>query len=252
MIRKLLGSQPARRPRLSFGPSTEPVYAIGDVHGCLDLLQRLERLIIKDAARFEGPKRIFMLGDYIDRGPASSQVLEHLAAKPPEGFSRVCLAGNHEVAMLDFLEGRIPLQHWLAFGGDATLASYNVDVDRLRTAYPSEAKLSRFLRTRIPEKHVEFLRRLPVLIDTPHAIFVHAGLRPGLPLERQADEDLVSIRSEFLNSTRPPPKLVVHGHTPTDRITVRNNCINLDTGAVFTGRLSAACLSNGHVRFTST
>lgn len=251
-MRKLLGSQPARRTRLSFGPSTEPVYAIGDVHGRLDLLLDLEQRIVRDAERFEGPKRIFMLGDYIDRGPSSADVLDHLASQPPEGFSRVCLTGNHEVAMLDFIEGRLPLSHWVAIGGDATLASYNIDVDHLRKAYPSEAKLQHFVRTRIPGRHVEFLRRLPVLIDTPHAIFVHAGLRPGVSVGKQTDEDLVSIRSEFLNSASPMPKMIVHGHTPGDRVTVRNNCINLDTGAVFTGRLSAVCLSEGRIRFTST
>lgn len=252
MIRKLLAGTSQSRTRLSFGPSREPIYAIGDVHGRLDLLKALEEKIVQDAARLEGTKRIFMLGDYIDRGPASSQVLEHLMAKPPKGFSRVCLTGNHEAAMLDFVDGRLPLQFWLSIGGDATLSSYGIDIERLQAAYPSEAKLSQIIRARIPEKHVHFLRNMPVLIDTPHAIFVHAGLRPGIPLERQTDEDLVTIRSEFLKNPAPPPKLVVHGHTPGDDVRVRNNCINLDTGAVFTGRLSAACLSEGRVRFTST
>ncbi|MGZ9718702.1 metallophosphoesterase [Rhizobium miluonense] len=229
-----------------------PTYVIGDVHGRYDLLSALERRIVADAAGLPGRKLIIMLGDYIDRGPASAQVVGRLMASPPNGFDRICLTGNHEMEMLAYIDGEISLDDWVALGGDATLASYGADILTLRQQYPSEKKLDTFLRTWLPDDHINFLRRLPIMLDTPQALFVHAGIDPDRSIADQQDDDLVFIRSRFYDSAQPLPKLIVHGHTPIRQAEVSGLRLNLDTGAFHTGRLSAARLWQGRVHITST
>ncbi|MBN8953764.1 MAG: serine/threonine protein phosphatase [Rhizobium tropici] len=229
-----------------------PTYVIGDVHGRYDLLSALERKIVADAAGLPGRKLIIMLGDYIDRGPASAQVIGRLMAPPPNGFDRICLTGNHEMEMLAYLDGGISLDDWVTLGGDATLASYGADIQTLRQQYPSQKKLDTFLRTWLPDDHINFLRRLPILLDTPQALFVHAGIDPDRSIADQQDHDLVFIRSHFYDSAQPLPKLIVHGHTPIRQAEVNGLRLNLDTGAFHTGRLSAARLWRGRVHITST
>ncbi|WP_246658763.1 metallophosphoesterase family protein [Mesorhizobium sp. J18] len=215
------------------------IYAVGDVHGCLDQLLSLERKILADAAEIPGPKLIIMLGDYIDRGPASAQVIDHLAAEPPEGFDRICLAGNHEVMMLDYLERRESRARWLSLGADATLASYGIDHRRLRELYRNGEGIDEMIRETVPAAHAAFLRSLPVLVSAPGFLFVHAGIRPGVELADQKDEDLVSIRSEFYAKAHLIDRLVVHGHTPVERPMLEGKRLNIDTGAYFSGRLTA-------------
>ena len=229
-----------------------PTYVIGDVHGRYDLLSMLERKIVADAAGLPGRKLIIMLGDYIDRGPASAQVVGRLMAPPPNGFDRICLTGNHEMEMLAYIDGEISLDDWVALGGDATLHSYGVDISTLRQQYPSQKKLDTFIRTWLPDDHLEFLRRLPILLDTPQALFVHAGIDPDRPISDQQDADLVFIRSRFYDSAQPLPKLIVHGHTPIKRADARGLRLNLDTGAFHSGRLTAARLWKGRIHITST
>ncbi|OEC94382.1 serine/threonine protein phosphatase [Rhizobium sp. YK2] len=229
-----------------------PTYVIGDVHGRYDLLSALERKIFADAAGLPGRKLIIMLGDFIDRGPASAQVVGRLMAPPPNGFDRICLTGNHEMAMLAYVDGEISLEDWLALGGDATLASYGVDIPRLQQLYPKRKKLDTFIRTWLPDDHVNFLRRLPILLDTPKALFVHAGIDPDRSIADQQDDDLVFIRSRFYDSAQPLPKLIIHGHTPVQRAEVNGLRLNLDTGAFYTDRLSAARLWQGRIHITST
>ena len=229
-----------------------PTYVIGDVHGRYDLLSALERRIVADAAGLPGRKLIIMLGDFIDRGPASAQVVGRLMAPPPKDFDRICLTGNHEMAMLSYIDGEISLDDWAALGGDATLASYGVDIPKLKEQYPKQKKLDTFIRTWLPDDHVNFLRRLPIMLDTPKALFVHAGIDPDRPISEQEDDDLVFIRSRFYDSAQPLPKLIVHGHTPVRQAEVDGLRLNLDTGAFRSGRLSAARLWQGRVHITST
>lgn len=241
-----------RRQRENIDIATIPTYAIGDVHGCYDLLAALERKIYADGSQISGRKLIIMLGDVIDRGPASAQVVSRLMARPPGGFDRMCLTGNHEMAMLAYIDGEIALADWLALGGEATLNSYGLDIQHLTRQYPTQKKLDKFIRTWLPADHVEFLRSLPILIDTPKVLFVHAGIDPDRSIAAQTDEDLVYIRSRFIDSPQPLPKLIIHGHTPVGDVEAHGLRLNIDTGAYRSGKLSAVRLWNGRVQVIST
>lgn len=236
-LRKSAGRE--RRARLLLDMTDTAIYAIGDVHGCLDPLLALERNIVADARDLPGNKLIVMLGDYVDRGPASSQVLDHLVAPPPSGFERVCLAGNHEIVMQDYLEGRASRADWMRMGGEAALLSYGIDHERLRGIYKSEASIDHIIRKSIPAAHLAFLRSLPILVESAKYLFVHAGIRPEIPLERQADADLVFIRSAFYERANLLTRYVIHGHTPVAEAKREGMRVNLDTGAFYTGKLTA-------------
>ena len=233
------GGARERRARLRLDMDDTAIYAVGDVHGCLDELLSLERAIVADGAEITGGKLIVMLGDYIDRGPASAQVLDHLIAAPPEGFERICLTGNHEVQMLDYVEGRLGLAEWLGLGAAETLLSYGIDHQRLEQLYQSPGQVDEVIRKAIPASHLAFLRSLPILIETGRYIFVHAGIRPELALDRQSDEDMVFIRKAFYERVHLLTKYVVHGHTPVGEATRDGARINIDTGAVYGGKLTA-------------
>lgn len=254
-IRRILANtvrlHPARRARLSLDLADVPVYAVGDIHGCHDQFSRLEQRIVADARRFQGRKLLIMLGDYVDRGPASASVISHLVAPPPDGFDRICLVGNHEMAMLDFLDGRLTFPDWARMGGAQTLMSYGVDPTHLESIGLPEEQIATIIRDAIPEEHVEFLRSLPILVDSRRCLFVHAGIRPGVEIEDQSDEDLVFIRSGFLDSDEPLKKWIIHGHTPIERVGPRGRRLNLDTGAYLSGRLTAARLWQGRASILS-
>ncbi|MDG4853012.1 MULTISPECIES: metallophosphoesterase family protein [unclassified Mesorhizobium] len=228
------------------------VYAIGDVHGCYDELSTLEQKIELDALQFRGRKIIIMLGDYVDRGPNSRRVVEHLMAPPPEGFMRVCLAGNHEVAMLAYLDGHLSLEPWLRVGGRETLFSYGIDPDRLADLYGSSEELVERIREAIPATHVAFMRTLPVMICSERFLFVHAGIRPGIALEAQDEADLLNIRSEFLAAAHRLDRWVVHGHTIVDVPTLDGRRLGIDTGAFQSGRLTALRIVGKYGRLLST
>ncbi|WP_051131405.1 metallophosphoesterase [Pseudaminobacter salicylatoxidans] len=228
-----------RRMRLRLDIADTAVYAIGDVHGCLSELVALEREIAADAAALPGRKLIIMLGDYIDRGPEPCQVIEHLMAPPPEGFERVCLTGNHEVAMLDYLDGRLSLLDWMLMGAQATLLSYGIDHDRLGQVHQSLRRVDEAVRSAIPASHVAFLRSLPIMVEAERYVFVHAGIRPELELDQQSDDDLIYIRSAFYESPHPLTKYVVHGHTPVLDAGMQRGRINIDTGCFYSGRLTS-------------
>lgn len=214
-------------------------YAIGDIHGCLEELLSLERKIMADAAAFEGRKLMILLGDVIDRGKASARVVSHLLKPPPPGFERICLAGNHEICMLRYLDGEMRLDDWLAMGGAETLYSYGLDPAHLRSLYASQAEVDDYIRDNIPPEHVEFLRGLPVMAYSRHMVFVHAGVRPGIPLEEQSMEDLTTIRSGFVDGTHRFDRWIVHGHTRVDFPRPVGKRLGIDTGAFETGRLAA-------------
>lgn len=216
------------------------IYAIGDVHGCLRQLLALEQQIVADAAQFAGPRTIVMLGDYIDRGPQSAQVLDHLAGPPPDGFQRICLIGNHEAELLNVLHGESS-RSWLEFGGRETLRSYGIADDRRR----GEAALRRLIEAHIPDEHIAFLEGLPTLLETPGFVFVHAGLRPGVPIDEQSFEDLIWYRDDFVETYQDLGRTVVHGHSIRDELLISPGRIGLDTGAFISGRLSAVRLAPG-------
>ncbi|MGB3899433.1 MAG: metallophosphoesterase [Mesorhizobium sp.] len=241
-----------KRARLRLDLGDTAVYAVGDVHGCLDELLALEDAIARDAEELPGRKLIVMLGDYVDRGPASAQVLDHLVAAPPPGFERICLTGNHEMVMLDYLEGRTSRSGWLAMGAEPTLLSYGIDPERLHLVYGSDRRIDDVIRAAIPAEHAAFLRSLPIMIEAENFLFVHAGIRPELPLDRQSDRDLVFIRDEFYKAAHLLSRYVVHGHTPVTEARRDGMRVNLDTGACFSGKLTALRLWQNSGRYLTT
>lgn len=225
---------PRQPPRV---PEGQVVYAIGDIHGRLDLLQRAADAIARDIERLPPvePVTIF-IGDYIDRGPASRGVLDRLVASAfPTPI--IPLLGNHETMLLDFLEDASVLQRWRSLGGLETLFSYGVDVREAMTGRGFEAAQYNLLRA-FPDQHRAFLLHLPRSVVCGDYFFCHAGIRPSVPLAEQDPEDLIWIRDEFLTSEVDHGKVIVHGHTPVLQLDVRANRINLDTGAFATGRLT--------------
>lgn len=236
---------PVRGERISAQERPALIYAVGDVHGCLDQLVELEARVVADAAGIPGEKWIVMLGDYVDRGPQSARVLEHLIGSPPPGFERICLRGNHDEAMLAALEDGDALEAWLSWGVATTLASYGLDASQiavLERPGPSGKKLE-MLRAHVPGRHVEFLRGLPVMLSVPGYVFVHAGLRPGVALAQQRDSDLLWIRGEFLDADHDFGAVVVHGHTPDDEPFISRRRVGIDTACFASGRLTAVRIS---------
>ena len=239
------------RARLTADEWPAVVYAIGDVHGCRAELDMLEAMIVSDSADVEGEKWLVMLGDYVDRGPRSADVLDRLCSSPPAGFRRICIAGNHEVMMLAFLAAPTTDSDWLRFGGIETLASYHIDMPAFRRASMSRRK--QILQSHIPAEHIEFLEGLPLSLTLPETVFVHAGIRPDLPLEAQSESDMLWIREPFLSNLAPLPYIVVHGHTPTAEPQLFGSRIGIDTGAFATGILTALRLTqDGSAAFLDT
>ncbi len=243
VIRQLLeGPAPTpRSPRLST-TIAGPIYAIGDVHGCFELLLDLESQIVADAAGRAEPPTVVMLGDYVDRGPDSAAVIEHLMDRP-RGYTRFCLVGNHELAMLRYLDDPRHNSGWLEFGGEQTLASYGIVTDELARLGDRGAK--QMLDSHVPLEHRRFLSSLPILIDAPPYVFVHAGLRPGVGLAEQQDRDLSLFRDKFEADYAEFDRIVVHGHTPVASPVVLPHRIGIDTGAYYSGQLSAVALEAG-------
>lgn len=230
------------RTRLTADRWPAVVYAVGDIHGCVAELRLLEAAIVDDSAHVEGEKWIVYLGDYIDRGPDSAGVLDRLIAHPPQGFQRICLTGNHELMMLDYVQNPRPTSGWLSFGGMETLNSYGISSS---TTLESARIVSGTLASHIPNDHLTFLAELPLMLNLPGVTFVHAGLRPGIPLDEQREEDLVFIRDAFFEAPPWPDRLVVHGHTPAAEPVIAPGRICIDTAAFATGRLTAVRLAEG-------
>jgi serine/threonine protein phosphatase 1 len=240
-----------RPPRL---PEGVRVYAVGDLHGSLELLRRLEGSIAEDIADDGSHLSNFIvyLGDYVDRGWQSRELVQHLAHPPRDGVRRVYLLGNHDAWMRDYLRGMPVAGGWLRYGGDATLVSYGVT---LRSGPDEDARLEATrdaMLGAVPASHVEFLERLEIAFSFGDYFFCHAGIRPNVPLASQVTEDLIWIRDPFLDWRGDPGKVVVHGHTVEDRPVVRRNRIGIDTGAYTTGRLTCLVLEGQGRRFLST
>jgi serine/threonine protein phosphatase 1 len=234
----------AARSRPSLRPDEFPViYAIGDVHGCYDQLLEAERRIREDAAIHAERALVVLLGDYLDRGHHSREVIEHLCRPAAAGHRRIALCGNHDEAFRRLLEKPETFPEWSRFAGPETLASYGVDAAYLMR-HGGIPALDRALRDAVPTQHRNFLEELPSMLTVGDIVFVHAGLRPGVPLLQQRDSDLLWIREPFLARGPELPMLVVHGHTPVHRPFFGNGRIAIDTGAFATGRLTVLRIMN--------
>lgn len=240
-----------REPRPAEG---ERVYAVGDIHGRLDLLQQLHALIRADSETRPPAARqtVVYLGDYVDRGHQSRDVVDELLADPLAGFETVHLKGNHEDVFMRFLDDVTLGPSWFSFGGSATALSYGV------TLPPTGDDLSRFeavrqkLLRQVPQAHVDFLTGLPVSHLSGDYFFAHAGVRPGRPLAEQSPDDLLWIRDEFLRRRDDFGAVVVHGHSISGQPDVRANRIGIDTGAYATNTLTCLVLEGTSQRFLRT
>ena len=225
-------------------PAGSRIYAIGDVHGRADLLRELHGRIVEDAANAPSRRVVIHLGDYVDRGLDSRAVLDLLLDEPLPGFERVALLGNHEAMLLRFLQDAEEGSNWLWNGGAATLLSYGVAAPADPQSPQALEACRAALAAAVPERHLAFLHGLPLSHVEGGYAFVHAGLRPGLPLELQVAADLLWIREEFLRSRLDHGHVVVHGHSIKREVEVRPNRIGVDTGAYASGRLSAVALED--------
>lgn len=226
--------------------TADRIYAIGDIHGRLDLLERVIVAIKRDVGE-QGPGALTVtLGDYVDRGPDSRGVLDRLIENPfPTPY--VPLKGNHESLFEVFLADPTTGAFWRQQGGLETLLSYGVRP--LGLGGVSFAKAKEQLLEALPPRHLEFMRTLKISYTHGDYFFCHAGVRPGVPLDQQSEEDLLWIRDEFLGSSANFGKIVVHGHTPMEKPEVKPNRISIDTGAFATGRLTCVALDGGPPRF---
>lgn len=236
-IRQIFRPRPKPTRHLPAIPEGQRVYAIGDIHGRLDLFELLVQAIENDD-RQRGAARtsIILLGDLVDRGPDSAGVIAAARNLQRQRDVRI-IAGNHEEMLLLCLEDIELLRHFLRFGGRETILSYLDD----RTAFDSLTveQTQAAMRDAIPAADVEFIRGLEDRIEIGDYLFVHAGIRPGVPLREQEVRDLHWIREPFLSSEAEHGRCVVHGHTITDAPDIRRNRIGIDTGAYMSGRLTA-------------
>jgi serine/threonine protein phosphatase 1 len=231
------------KPRI---PDNTRIYAIGDVHGRADLLQQMFSAIDESLVTHPVENAVqVLLGDYIDRGPDSRKVIDLLIARATR-HAMVYLKGNHESYALQFLSDPSALSEWRQVGGMNTLLSYGIrpsaedDPDEQR-------KTAAAFRNALPESHVHFLQKLVLSFTCGDFFFVHAGVRPGIPLAQQHEQDLLWIRDDFLLHEEDLGKIIVHGHTPRKEAEVRSNRINIDTGAFATGRLSCLVLQGNDI-----
>jgi serine/threonine protein phosphatase 1 len=229
-------------------PNGVRIYAIGDVHGRADLLAQLLACIDVDAATYPGPRMVeVLLGDYIDRGPQSREVLDILVARSRHR-RMVCLRGNHETYIPDFLQDPAVLAQWRHLGGFETLVSYGV-TPSINTDEQQQRELADAFHRALPDSHRRFLAGLKTCFACGDYFFAHAGVRPGIPLSQQHEQDLLWIREDFLLHEESFGKIVIHGHTPVAEPDIRPNRINIDTGAYATGRLTCLVLEGDDMTF---
>jgi serine/threonine protein phosphatase 1 len=234
MLGFLRSRRVVKQPRL---PDGIRIYATGDIHGRSDLLKEAFTVIDADAARNPASRPIEVyLGDYVDRGPQSAYTLDLLIERSHRRET-VFLKGNHEVFLLEVLRDPTKIEDWRQFGGLQTLMSYGIQ-PTLSPDKAEQADLIRALIEVMPDSHLKFLNGLKLSFLCGDFFFVHAGVRPGIPLKEQREADLLWIRNEFLDSEENFGKFIVHGHTPVPKPDLRSNRINIDTGAYATGNLT--------------
>lgn len=244
-FKRLFGGEPTKKSEI---PAGAWLAAIGDIHGQLDQLTALLRLLEARAAQSRATRKIIVfVGDYIDRGLKSKQVVERLTQGFP-GFEVHFLRGNHDETLLQFLDDPSVAEAWKNYGGLETLGSYGVARTRTGDWRDSQAEL----REKLPDAHLAFFRNLEMSFVFGDYLFVHAGLRPGIPLDAQSPHDLMWIRDDFLNSRSDFGQIVVHGHTPKPTPDVQSNRIGIDTGAYMTHVLTAIVLEGNTREFVSS
>lgn len=221
------------------------IYAVGDIHGYTSILRELIRELTDDLARSAPGERALLvfLGDYVDRGPDSRGAIELVLALEADGpFEVVALKGNHEDALLRVLTDEAFGPNWIRNWGQKTLLSYGVEVPAPGHEAAETARIQAELAAALPPRHRDFLRRCVMSLTVGDYLFVHAGVRPGVPLDQQTHRDLMWIRHDFLESEQDFGKVVVHGHTPSDRPELMANRIGIDTGVYYSGVLTAVRL----------
>lgn len=244
MFSKLFGTRQDKE-RIYRPPPGSRVYVIGDIHGRVDLLERIHDRIERDIERVAPDRSVVVyVGDYIDRGEKSREVLDLLLDTPIRATERVHLLGNHEDFLLTFLDDPTVGDLWLKNGGDATIYSYGVGAPSVPDREERHRMMREDLLNKLPETHLDFLRNLERFHVEGDYAFVHAGIRPGVPLSDQVNGDLLWIRGEFLDSRVDHEMCIVHGHTITDDVEVRWNRIGIDTGAYYSGRLTCLVLDD--------
>lgn len=229
-------------------PAGMRVYAVGDIHGRDDVLQQLLASIRAHASKRHGRNCLIFVGDYVDRGLQSKAVIERLLTLNLPGWEIIHLRGNHDQAVLDFLDDAAVYRMWRGFGAAETLLSYGVSPPKFDDDGDFQRAREEFI-ARLPQAHLEFLQSLLPFYVVGDYVFVHAGVRPGVSLEQQSPEDLMWIRDDFLMSDHNFGKVVVHGHSPSDQPVRKFNRIGIDTGAYATGRLTAAILEGDGCEF---
>ena len=251
-VNALLKFVTRKQPRGHRVPDGVRVYAVGDIHGRLDLLDRLlDDIATDDAKREAAHTQIVFLGDLIDRGPESAGVVDRLLAYSKAAPPSRLLMGNHEEVFLRVLAGDVKaMRFFLRIGGRATVMSYGFDAEEY-ASLDFEALTARLIE-RVPAEHVAFLSAFEEMIEVGDYLFVHAGIRPGIDLAAQKTSDLRWIREEFLGCRDDHGKLVVHGHSITEDVDLQPNRIGIDTGAFDSGRLTAIGLEGGERWFLST
>ncbi|MBF0427824.1 MAG: serine/threonine protein phosphatase [Magnetococcales bacterium] len=235
-------------------PDGVRLYAVGDIHGRADLLRRIHTLIAEDEAETSVLQRkiIVYLGDYIDRGDDSKGVIDLLLDEPLLGYERVFLKGNHEAEFQDFLVNPTAGHVWTQYGGLSTALSYQVRVPGRVSAEQRMRELRDQMLEAVPQNHHSFFTSLRFRYELGDFFFVHAGIRPGLPLGQQKPPDLLWIREPFLTYKGRLEKMVVHGHSITELPFVSHNRIGIDTGAYHSGHLTCLVLEGATRRFLVT
>lgn len=250
LVKSISAQRVGRMKRQMCLPDGVRLYAIGDIHGRLDLLRSLHSKIQVDVEANPAEEVILVyLGNYVDRGPHSNGVISTLIRGVPFQAETHFLKGNHEDTLLTFLDDPSFLRMWRDYGGIETLASYGV---RVGPPHPGEDWVHEAhmkFTAALPRTHLAFLQGLKLTYEKGDFIFAHAGIRPGVPLNEQQSADLLWIREPFLASRRFHGKMVVHGHTPQEQPVIKTNRIGIDTGAYITGALTSVVIEGTTFRF---
>lgn len=257
MLKKIFGSKKVIKthhtPQMRLREGVR-VYAIGDIHGRRDLLEDMYSQVQSHISEYPVERVIILfLGDYVDRGPDSRGVIDFLLSlEDGEALSHIFLIGNHEKAMLDFMEHPEEAIAWLSWGGDAALKSYDVPMKNEKGKRKPPDKLAASLSRNVPHAHLKFLNNLKTHHIEDGYIFVHAGLRPGVEINKQTEDDMLTIREEFVYSKARFDKIVVFGHTIMEEPYYENGRLGIDTGAYATNILTCAVLEGESVQILQT
>ncbi len=233
-------------------PENTRVYCIGDIHGCYYLLRQLTARIEEDAHGFIGRVIVIYLGDFIDRGAYSKEVIDFLLNNQQSSIEYVFLRGNHEQTLLDFLTDERVARSWLFYGGLATFASYGIYIPKIPTKPDDFQQLQKKLRNNLPIEHYRFFIKTILSYSLGDYFFVHAGINPDYSLAQQTPEDLLHIRNKFTRVKTQFEKIIVHGHTITATAELLSNRIGIDTGAYMSEILTCLVLEADQQRLIQT